>query len=88
MGNNAKGLASNLVCLFKNKNLAISNKVLELKEDSRLFTRIVAKSRTDMHLQECLSTYELSIVPRSLFAADDTMLHCSAKSKLMDILDV
>ena len=40
-----------------------------------------------MHLQECLSNYELSIVPRSLFAADCTVLHCSAKSKLMDILE-
>ena len=26
-------------------------------------------------------------MPRSLFAADETMLHCSAKSKLMDILE-
>ena len=26
-------------------------------------------------------------MPRSLFAADGTMLHCSAKSKLMDILE-
>ena len=40
-----------------------------------------------MHPQECLSNYELLIVPRSLFAADGTMLHCSAKSKLMDILE-
>ena len=38
-----------------------------------------------MHLQECLSNYELYIVPRLLFAADDTLLYCSAKSKLMDI---
>ena len=40
-----------------------------------------------MHLQECLSNYELSIVSRSLFAADYTMLYCSAKSKLMGILE-
>ena len=40
-----------------------------------------------MHLHECLSDYELSIVPRLLFAADDTMLYCSAKSKLMDKLE-
>ena len=26
-------------------------------------------------------------MPMSLFAADGTMLHCSAKSKLMDILE-
>ena len=40
-----------------------------------------------MHLQECLSNYELSIVPGSLLAADDTILHCSAKSKLKDMLE-
>ena len=35
----------------------------------------------------CLSNYEPSIEPRLLFAADETMLYCSAKSKLMDILE-
>ena len=40
-----------------------------------------------MHPQECLSNYQLSIVPRSLFAADSTMLHCSAKRILMDMLE-
>ena len=77
-----------LICLFKKCTCSNINKVLELKEDRGLFARIVAMSRTNIHLQECLSTYELSIVPRSLFAADDTMLHCSVKSKFMDILDV
>ena len=33
-----------------------------------------------MHLQ-------LFIVPRLLFAADGTMLHCSATSKFLDILE-
>ena len=89
LGNNAKYSASNLVCLelFKNAHVAISNKVLELKEDRGLFARIAANSRPDMHLQECLSNYELSIVPGSLFATDDTMLHCSANGKLKDILE-
>ena len=40
-----------------------------------------------MHLQECLSNYELSIVPRLLFATDETMFYCSTKSKLMDLLE-
>ena len=52
-----------------------------------LFARTAANSGPDMHLQKCLSNYELSIVPTSLFAANDTMLHCSAKCKLKDILD-
>ena len=61
LGNNAKGLASNLVCLFKNVHVAISNKVLKLNEDRGLFPRILANSRPYMHLQECLNNYELSI---------------------------
>ena len=67
--------------------VAIANKVLELKADRGLFARIAVNFRPDMHLQECLSNYELSIVPILLFAADETMLYCSAKSKLMDILE-
>ena len=61
--------------------------VLELKEDRWLFAIIATNSRPDTHLQECLSNYELSIVPRSLFAAYGTMLHCYVKSKLMYILE-
>ena len=76
-----------MVCLYKNVHVAISNEVLELNEDRGLFWRIVAKSRPDKHFQECLSNCELSIVPRLLFVADGTMLHCSAKSKLIDILE-
>ena len=55
-----------------------------------LFARIASNSRPGMHLQGMLiiiSNYELSIVPQLLFAADETMLYCSAKSKLMDILE-
>ena len=84
MGSNAKGSASNLVCLFKK--CTLSN-IKQLKEDRGLFAKIATDSRPDMHLQEYLSNNELSIVPRSLFAADDSMLYCSAKSKLMDILE-
>ena len=85
-GTNAKGSASNLVCLFKNVHVAISDKVVELK-DRGLFASIATNSRPDMHLRECLSNYKLSIVPRSLSAADGIMLHFPAKSKLMEILE-
>ena len=47
---------------LKNVHVAISNKVLELKAERGLFARIATNSRSDMHLQECLSNYELSIV--------------------------
>ena len=60
LGNNGKGSASNSVSL-KNVHVAISNTVLELKEDRGLFAIIATNSRPDMHLQDCLSNYELSI---------------------------
>ena len=34
-----------------------------------------------------ISNYALSVGPRPMFAADGTMLHCSIKSKVMDILE-
>ena len=63
-------------------------KVVELKEDRSLFARLllVAKSRPDINLEEAVGQHELSVVPRSLFAADGQMLHCPAKSILMTIL--
>ena len=61
---------------------------IEFSEDRAWFGRmlIVSKSRPDVDLKEVLGTYELSIIPRSMFAQDGTMLHCSQKSDLMRIL--
>ena len=62
-------------------------RVVELKEDRSLFARLmVCKSRQDVDIKYA-SVYEFTVVPRSLFAADVTMLHCSCKSKLMHILE-
>ena len=65
--------------------LNLEQKVVELKEDRNLFVRLllVAKSRPDINLEEAVGSHELSVVPRSLFAPDGHMLHCSAKSVLM-----
>ena len=59
---------------------------VELSEDRNLFARmmLVCKSRADIDIKEAVGTYEFSVVPRSLFAADVTLLHCSRKSPLMD----
>lgn len=67
----------------------VADKVLELKEDRSLFTRLmmVCKSRPGIDIKEAVGIYEFSVVPRSLFAADGTMLHCSCKSTLMHILE-
>ena len=48
---------------------------------------MVCKSRPEIDIKETVGQYEFSIVPRSLFAADGTMLHCASKSNLMSILE-
>ena len=50
---------------------------------------LVCKSQLDIDIQETVRTYEFSLVPRSMFAADGTMPRCSStcKSALMNILE-
>ena len=52
-------------------------KVVELKEDRSLFARmlIVCQTRPDINLKEAIGKHEFSVVPRSLFAPDRSMLH-------------
>lgn len=66
-----------------------SDKIVELMEDRNLFARmlLVSKSRPDINLADTVGRYELSVVPRSMFAADGTMLHCQHKSSLMNVLE-
>ena len=68
--------------------LSCKDKVIALKEARSLFARLMAvcKSRPEINIKEVIGQYEFSVVPRSLFAPDGTMLHCSAKSALMTIL--
>ncbi len=65
------------------------DRVVELQEDRSLFARLmfVCKSRPEVDVKEAIGRYEFSVVPRSLSAADGTMLHCPAKSTLMRILE-
>ena len=48
---------------------------------------VVAKSRPKIDLKEAISQYKFNLVPRSMFAADRSMLHCLSKSNLMNILE-
>ena len=48
---------------------------------------MVCQSRPEINLQEAIGTYELSLMPRSLFAADGEMLHCLTKSTLMTLIE-
>ena len=67
----------------------VADEVVELKEDRLLFARLmmVCKSRPEVEIKEAVRVCEFSVVSRSLFAADDTMLHCSCKSAPMHILE-
>jgi hypothetical protein len=60
-----------------------------MKEDRTLFARllVVSRSRPDINFEEAVGKHELSVVPRSMFAADGQMLHRQAKSTLMTILE-
>ena len=48
---------------------------------------LICKSRPESDIKEAVGTYEFRVVPRSMFAADGTMLHFPAKSALMHILE-
>lgn len=68
----------------KKVKVSAENKLAELQEDSKLFTRMlsVAKSRSVIDLPETVTRNELSVVPRLMSAADRTMLHCHVKGSL------
>lgn len=72
----------------KKVRVALKDKVVELTEDRNLFARLmmVAKNRPEIDIKEAIKQYEFSVVPRSLFANDGTMLHYSMESALMSIL--
>ena len=74
---------------LKETKIKVGDKTMELKEDRGLFAGmlIVANARPEISLENTLGTYELSIVPRALFAADGSMHHCSEKSQLMSIIE-
>ena len=63
--------------------------VVELKVDHKLFSCLImlCRSRPDIDLKQCIGIYELSVVPRSVFAADGTMIHLQGKSKLANLLE-
>ena len=73
----------------KKTKVYVDNKVVELQEDSCLFARImiVCKSPTEINIAKAVEVYEVSLVPRSLFASDGSMLHCSTKSALVNAIE-
>ena len=73
----------------KQMKVKTGEKTMQLKEDCRLFScmLVVLRSRPDINLQETIGKHELSVEPRSMFAADGTMLYSHMKSSLMTIFE-
>ena len=73
----------------KTLRVVAKDNMIELQEDRAYFVRMmmVCKARPEIDIKEAVGEYEFSIVPRSMFAADGTMLHCSSKNTLMNILE-
>ena len=46
---------------------------------------MVCERHPDIDIKEKIGLYEFALIPRSLFAPDGSMLHCSSKSALMTI---
>ena len=74
---------------MKTLQLVAKDKMVELKEDRSRFARMmmVCKASPEIGIKEAVGKYEFSIVPRSMFAVDGTMLHCSSKSTSVNILE-
>ena len=63
--------------------------IAPLKDDRALFTRflVVILSRPDLHMEDTISTFKLAEFPSTPFSSDGSLLHCIAKSKLINILE-
>ena len=71
----------------KKVRVTTGDKIVELQEDRSLFAQmfVISESRRVVDLQETVSRYEFSVVPRSMFAIDGTMF--KVKSNLMTVLE-
>jgi len=61
------------------------DKLIKVKEERGLLQRfvVIARSRPVLDQKECIGTYELGIVPRSLFASDGPLLLAYDKAKIL-----
>ena len=75
-------------CSAKRMKVTSDNKSVELQEDRSLFARMVVvfSVRPGINVKEAVGKHEFSVVSRSLFAADGSMLH-SPESSLMMVLE-
>ena len=73
----------------KKAKLIVNNAIVELQEDGSLFARMmmVCQTRPEINVKEAVGMYEFKVVPRALFAAEGSMLHCPNKSAVMSLLE-
>ena len=64
--------------------------IAPIKDERALFTRflVLILSRPDLHMEDTISTFKLAEFPSTPFSSDGRLLHCIAKSKLINILEV
>jgi len=64
-------------------------KIVKVKEERGLLQRfiVICRSRPELNLKQCIETYEFGLVPRSLFAADGTLLLAYDKAKIVQHLE-
>ena len=69
----------------------VGYKVMKLREDRALMGRclIIGQSRPELipNLETMVGTYEMSVMPRSIFAPDGTLLLTSDKASLMHVIE-
>jgi hypothetical protein len=66
-----------------------TNSVGTLRDDRALFARlrVVLPARPELDLKESIGEFEFVVYPRSLFTVDGHLRPCTAKSKLMTMLE-
>ena len=77
--------------LSQTAHIHVGDKTVKLKEERDLFSRflIIHGSRPGLvpKMEETIGEYEMSVVPRSLFAADGSLLIPQNKHKMMTLLE-
>ena len=78
---------------FKSANavsdMKAGDKLIKIKEERGLLQRfiVVARSRPDLDLIECIGKYEFGLIPRSLFALDGSLLLTYDQAKVLNHLE-
>ena len=78
---------------FKSSNasaeLRSGDKLMKVKEERGLLQRfvVISRRRPELDLKSCISSYELGVVPRSLFASNGSLLLACDKAKILHQLE-